>query len=445
MNEIDESFSYTTLFMLKLNLLFGNKRSLTLIEALEGRRVIEMDLRKEFFCFTEIDEEEEFMNFLSECSELVYYKDGVIYLNDDITEHDIDIKIGMIKPLKYIDYTVNIFKYLKILKPIDGLYKYYDFESKIEDLYMNNKDGKNNYVIYKLFKERDCMLKDIYYGDENYQDMITMLNDELFEDLEDRYVVYPINLSRYEKSDHYDDNTNLASFLSSPMQNAIFTNYPLFRNKVKYDLNGVIDNTTEDMIKDVSDYGKKFENLDATEEYYDATIDNSELNDETNYETKMIQDEFEDGLGGVYNLTKKNILFSLCYIKELEMLKDKFKDYINHIDDIILRLKYLNDNKDLKLYEKSCYELDFLIDKLKSNDDGDYLLYADEVMYFINEIFNMNYDRYFIEKIVFIKTYYYLTYDNEIIEYINSFKYSKLYNYVYKIIVGDDKNKVKKK
>ena len=159
----------------------------------------------------------------------------------------------------------------------------------------------------------------------------------------------------------------------------------------------------------------------------------------------MIQDEFKDGLGGVYNLTKKNILFSLCYIKELEMLKDKFKDYINHIDGIILRLKYLNDNKDLKLYEKSCYELDFLIDKLKSNDDGDYLLYADEVMYFINEIFNMNYDRYFIEKIVFIKTYYYLTYDNEIIEYINSFKYSKLYNYVYKIIVGDDKNKVKKK
>ena len=40
MHEVDESFTYTTLFLLRLNLLFNDKRSISLIEALEGRRVI---------------------------------------------------------------------------------------------------------------------------------------------------------------------------------------------------------------------------------------------------------------------------------------------------------------------------------------------------------------------------------------------------------------------
>ena len=40
MSEVDESFSYTTLFLLRINLLFGNRRELSLVKVLEGRRVL---------------------------------------------------------------------------------------------------------------------------------------------------------------------------------------------------------------------------------------------------------------------------------------------------------------------------------------------------------------------------------------------------------------------
>ena len=267
---------------------------------------------------------------------------------------------------------------------------------------MNNSGNINDNALEKLFKERDNILKDIYYGDDDYLDVIIKLQDELYENLEDRYVVFPINASRYEKSDHYDERTDLIEFLSSPMQSSIFTNFPLNRTKVKYDFYGILDNIAEEEINDVSDYKSNKDLFDATEDYFDATVDNSEYDDETNYETKMFQDEFTDGIGASCNLTRKNIIFSLSYIKELEDIKKKFKDQENHIDNIILRLKYLNDNIDLKLYEKSIDELDDVINSFKTRDDGDYLVLADEVMYFINEIFNMYYYRYFINKLVFI-------------------------------------------
>ena len=71
MLEVNESFAYTTLFLLRLNLLFNNKREISLIEALEGRRVLEWSIKDENICFKEIDEQEEFMNFLDECSSLL--------------------------------------------------------------------------------------------------------------------------------------------------------------------------------------------------------------------------------------------------------------------------------------------------------------------------------------------------------------------------------------
>lgn len=143
MYEIDENFTYTTLFLLRINLLFNDKRSISLVEALEGRRVLEYSINDEGICFKEIDEQEEFMNFLSECKDLVCYKNGYIILNDGITEHNIDERLALIKPAKYLDYTSKILKYLKINKPIDFINKYCDLERNIEELYMNNNKDNN--------------------------------------------------------------------------------------------------------------------------------------------------------------------------------------------------------------------------------------------------------------------------------------------------------------
>lgn len=443
MYEIDESFTYTTLFLLRINLLFNDKRSISLIEALEGRRVLEWNLNDEGICFKEIDEQEEFMKFLSECKDMVHYKNGFIILNDGITEHNIDEKFTFIKPAKYLDYSVNIFKYLGINKPFDFINKYNDLERNIEQLYMNNNKD-NNKALDSLYKKKEEILDSIKNGDEEYIDMITSIYSDIYNDEEDDYTIFPINRARYLSSRHYDESTKINDLLYEPFECAIFTEHPLFRTKVKHDFNKIIDDSAEEELNDTRD---KVEELDPNEDYYDATVDSSENyddnEDDINYNITNVADAFPDGFGACDNLSREQELFMLEYIRVLESMKDKYKSISDELELLIKRLMYMVDNSSIGLYKGN--DIDTIIKDYKDITDCDYMRIVDEVMYFISEIFNTYYDRFCVRKILFVKTYYELTSDNEIINYINEFKGNKLYNHVYKIITGDYPSKVKRK
>ena len=447
MHEVDESFTYTTLFLLRLNLLFNDKRSISLIEALEGRRVLEWSINDEGICFKEIDEQNEFMKFLSECVDIVHYKNGDIILNEGITEYNIDEKFTFIKPTKYLDYSPKILKYLGINKPIDFIYKYCNLESNIEELYMNNKNGKNNKALDSLYKERENILESIKNADEEYIDMITSIYWDIYNDVEEDYVIFPINRVKYLSSRHYDESSKINDLLYEPYQCAIFTDYPLYRTKVKHDFNKIIDDEAEEELNDTRDNADMF---DATEDYYDANIDSSEIiyeNDnydyDDNYNITNVADEFLDGYGVCTNLSFDQELFMLEYIKILENMKDRYENISQELELLIKRLRYMVDSRSIGLYKGN--DIDTIINDYKSNTDSEYIRIADEVMYFISEIFNTYYDRFCVRKILFVKTYYELTNDIEVINYINEFKDSKLYNHVYKIITGDYPSKVKRK
>ena len=439
MQEVDDSFSYTTLFLLKLNLLFKNKREISLKKVIEGRRVLERSIRDEYLCFKDIDEQVEFIEFLSECSSLAYYKDKNIILKDGVTVHNIDEAIAIMKPEKYIDYNINIFKFLGINKPIDFINKYYGIEKTIEFFYMNNTNGIYNDILDLYFKARAEMLEDIKHLDEDYQDVLTSLQDELYEELEDDFILFPISETRYEKSDHFDEKTDVIDLLNTPSQRAIFTDFPLFRTKVKFDFCNLIESLLGEEINDFSD-----QELDATEEYYDANVDSSIIGeDDINYNVTNVSDTFEDELDESVNLSRKDAIFVLEYIRILENMKNRYQKVSSEINILINRLKYLVDNNDIKLYKKNFEDIDYIIGEYKKLDDLDYLRIADEVMYFINEIFNNYYDSFLLRKILFIKAYYNLTNDYEVINYINEFKDRRLYNYVYIIITGEEPSKRK--
>ena len=450
MCEVDESFSYTTLFLLRINLLFANKRELPLVKAIEGRRVLETITREDYICFKPINEQKEFMDFLEECSDILYYKNGFIILNDDVTVHNLDEKINNIIVSRHIDYDTRIFKYLKITQPIELIYKYYNFEKKIENLYMNNSYNKYNKKIEELFKNRKKILEQINSLGEDYIAMITTLQDQIYEGLEEDYVVYPIDITKYEQSDHFDENTDIVKLLDIPSQNAIFTYSLLYRAKVKYDLDSVLDYNDEASINDTSDY-----EFDPNEEYYEDNIDDLEDDDilefdsyeeyDSNLTPTRMEEAFPNGLGGVCNFSRKETIFSLKYITILETMKERYNDSSKEINRLITRLKYLNDNINIKLYEKNIDEIEYILNEHRKLDDGDYMMFADEAMYFINEIFTSNYDRFFIQKVLFIKTYYSLTNDMEIINYINEFKSNIMYRNIYEIITGEEPGKIKLK
>ena len=444
MYEIDESFTYTTLFLLRINLLFNDKRSISLVEALEGRRVLEYSINDEGICFKEIDEQEEFMNFLSECKDLVCYKNGYIILNDGITEHNIDERFALIKPAKYLDYTPKILKYLKINKPIDFINKYCDLERNIEELYMNNNKD-NNKALDSLYREKEEILGSIKNGDEEYIDMITSIYSDIYNDVEEDYTIFPINRARYLSSRHYDESRKINDLLYEPYQCAIFTDYPLFRTRTKHDFNKIIDDSAECELNDTRDNAGE---LDPNEEYYDATVDSSEVDyddneDAVNYDITNVAEEYPEGFGIYDNLAREQELFMLEYIRIIESMKDKYKSISDELDILSTRLMYMVDNSSIGLYKGN--DIDTIIKDYKDITDCNYMRIADEVMYFISEIFNTYYDRFCVRKILFVKTYYELSNDLEVINYINEFKGSKLYNHVYKIITGDYPGKVKRK
>ena len=443
MYEIDESFTYTTLFLLRINLLFNNKRRISLIEALEGRRMLEWSLNDECVCFRIIDEQEEFMRFLDECKDIVHYKNDEIVLNDGITEYNIEEKIAFIKPAKYLDYSPMIFKYLGINKPIDFINKYCDLERNIEELYMTNKNAINNEVLDSLYNEKEKILKTIRNSDEEYIDMITSIYSDIYNDVEEDYDIFPINRARYLSSRHYDESSKINDLLYEPYQCALFTAHPLFRTKVKHDFNKIIDDAAEEELNDTKDNAEKY---DPNEEYYDATVDSSAIDDneeDTNYNVTNVADEFPDGFGLCVNLSREQELFMLEYIRVIENMKDIYINISSDLELIIERLKYMVDNNNIGLYKGN--DIDDVIEDYKNKVDSNYIHIADEVMYFISEIFNTYYDRFCVRKILFVKTYYELTNDIEVINYINEFKDSKLYNHVYKIITGEYPGKIKRK
>ena len=304
---------------------------------------------------------------------------------------------------------------------------------------MNNTNGIYNDILDLYFKARAEMLEDIKHLDEDYQDVLTSLQDELYEELEDDFILFPISETRYEKSDHFDEKTDVIDLLNTPSQRAIFTDFPLFRTKVKFDFCNLIESLLGEEINDVSD-----QELDATEEYYDANVDSSIIGeDDINYNVTNVSDTFEDELDESVNLSRKDAIFVLEYIRILENMKNRYQKVSSEINILINRLKYLVDNNDIKLYKKNFEDIDYIKKKNKKLDDLDYLRIADEVMYFINEIFNNYYDSFLLRKILFIKAYYNLTNDYEVINYINEFKDRRLYNYVYIIITGEEPSKRK--
>lgn len=441
MYEIDESFTYTTLFLLRINLLFNNKRSISLIEALEGRRILEWSINDEGICFKEIDEQEEFMKFLGECKDMIYYKNGDIILNEGITEHNIDEKFTFIKPTKYLDYSTKILKYLGINKPIDFINKYCDLEHNIEELYMTNTNGDNNKALDSLYKEKEKILESIKDSDEEYICMITSIYSEIYDEEEDDYIIFPINRARYLSSRHYDESRKINDLLYEPFECALFTDYPLYRTKVKHDFNKIIDDSAEYELNYTND---ETENFDPNEEYYDANVYSSDIEEEdVNYNVTNVTNEFSNGFGACDNLTREQELFMLEYIRVLENMKDRYKNISQELELLIMRLKYMVDDNNIGLYKVS--DIDNIINEYKSNTESDYMRIADEVMYFISEIFNTYYDRFCVRKILFVKTYYELTNDLEVINYINEFKDSILYNHVYKIITGEYPGKIKRK
>lgn len=430
MQEVEESFAYTTFFALKIRLMFENKNYIPITKCFGARRVFEEEARLGNITFKKIDEVDALNQFLREYQGIVYIKNDYLYLNNKVKIDDINKIISSLKVGYYLDYNLKVFQYLGINKPIKIIYGLYAFEKNLEKLYITPIDNKPIELklmqieqIFQSFKSKNGEYIDILYDIQ--QDILDQGNDP--------YIIFPISKTLYENSAYYDEEWDIEEKFYDPVQVAIFSNIALYPYKIQFRLEKLYD-----LIEKQKD--------DNEEVLLDDTIDSEYGEDDYQDVVDTILKEPNinknlESFGQCEDLSTKETVFALQYLLEISKFQEKY-GFNDSLEKISNRIKYIIDNEDLCLTDDKT-ELEFLLNQYLENDDFDYYWYKDESYYFVYELFNIYPDEYFLKKLLFVKSYYALTNDPELLEEISMYKNYPNYNDIYNIIIGDEKNKTK--
>lgn len=430
MQEVEESFAYTTFFALKIRLMFENKNYIPITKCFGVRRVLEEEARLGNITFKKIDEVDALNQFLREYQGIVYIKNDYLYLNNKVKIDDINEIISSLKVGYYLDYNLKTFQYLGITEPIKIIYGLYAFEKNLEKLYITPIDNKP--IELKLM-QIEQIFQSFKSKNEEYIDILYDIQQDILDQGNDPYIIFPISKTLYENSAYYDEEWDIEEKFYDPVQVAIFSNIALYPYKIQFRLEKLYD-----LIEKQKD--------DNEEVLLDDTIDSEYGEDDYQDVVDTILKEPNinknlESFGQCEDLSTKETVFALQYLLEISRFQEKY-GFNDSLEKISNRIKYIIDNEDLCLIDDKT-ELEFLLNQYLENDDFDYYWYKDESYYFVYELFNIYPDEYFLKKLLFVKSYYALTNDPELLEEISMYKNYPNYNDIYNIIIGDEKNKTK--
>lgn len=429
MHEVEESFSYTTFFALKIRLMFESKNYIPVTKCFGVRRVLEEEARSGNITFKKIDEVDDLNKFLKEYQGIVYIKNDNLYLNSKVKIDDINKIIDNLKVDYPLDYDLKTFKYLNITEPIKIIYGLYAFEKNLEELYSAPIDNKS--IGLKLM-QIEQIFQLVKGKNEEYIDGLYDIQKNILDQGNDPYILFPINRTLYENSAYYDEQWNIEEKFYDPVQVAVFSDIDLYPYKIQFRLEKIYDSIEQE--KD-----------DNEEILFDDTIDSEYLEDyQDEVDTILKEVNINNNLesfGKCENLSTKETVFAIQYLIEISRFQEKY-GFNDSLEKISNRIKYIIDNEDLCLTDDET-ELEFLLNEYLENDDFDYYWYIDESYYFVYELFNIYPDEYFLKKLLFVKSYYDLTHDQELLEEISIYENHPNYNDIYNIIIGDEKNKTK--
>ena len=440
MHEVEESFAYTTFFVLRIKLLFDNKNYISLQKCFGVRKILEENAKLNNIVFKPIDEISSLTQFLEEFKDKVYLKDDILYLHDKVDIDEIDKIIEDLKVDYYLDYDLKTFMYLGINKPIKFVCNLCKFEKELEKLYNANSTNNNsidlkllNILIESKLDDRTQILESLKIMSEENEEYINCIYDIINDilDKNDPYILFPINKTLYENSSYYDEDWDIKEKFYDPVQVAIFSDALLYSYKIQFMLEKIYDEVEK----------QKEENED---QWFDETIDiDYEENTVYDYITGTLINELNidniESFGKCEDLSVKETMFAIKYLVEIRNFQEKY-GFNSSLNKVINRIEYIIDSDDLCLDDEN---KDLYMTEQLENIDADYYWYRDEAYYFVYELFNIYYDEYFLKKLLFVKTYYDLTLDQELLLEISKYEFHPRYNEIYNFIISDEKNKTK--
>lgn len=356
---------------------------------------------------------EKINNFVNKYSNYFEINGDIVNLKDSVSYRELVFLAKMIKDRDDIEDEISLITTDFSLLAVLGIYTmrealvdYMKLESKLErkyqDLFTENDDEFLRKDIDKLLRLRTAFLLQVHLlPGYSMESLVRTMNDLL--EVDD-YVIEPLNMDLYMKSDFYmeDDSwDDIENMLYSTYQYSIFgdDNYKLFSLKLSDEISNLY-------------FANKMNN---DNDYFDD-IGSSDMKSEA-----------------------ENRLFYLTYLNRIKSFMAKY-GYRKDLGMVYKRLLYSLDN----IGDKLCIDgnIDKAIDKIgyiEISEDA-YIGLHDEMMFMASEIFEVGDNKYTLRKLLMLAAFYDITKCDDLIYVINDHKEHKNYLYFCDVIFGDSNN-----
>ena len=284
-----------------------------------------------------------------------------------------------------------------------------DLERKYQNLFTENDNKALRDEIAKLLRLRAMFFMQVHMLPGYSAASLVRTMTDLVE--VDEYVMNPLNMDLYMKSDFYveedDSLVDMESMLYGTYQYSIFgdARYKLFTLKLLDEISKI---------------------------YFVNKIEDD------------VDDELSDAFGDIsFNERKDSIeerLFYLTYLKKLGAFMGKY-GYRKDLGMVYKRLLYSLDN----ISDKLCIDgnIDKAIEKIGDIEisEDSFVGLHDEMVFMASEIFEVGNNKYTLRKLLMLATFYDITKCEDIVDVINGYKNNSNYSYFCDIIFGDSNNK----
>ena len=398
---------------------YENKKSINADKLVEFRKRA-TNIMGDAITINRVVELKKISDFVSKYSNYFEISGDIVKLKDNISYEELVSLAKMIKDRDDIEDDIdsvktdfNLLAVLGIYTMRESLIDYMKYEKDLERKYQDLFTEKDNKAlrdeIAKLLRLRAMFFMQVHMLPGYSAASLVRTMTDLVE--VDEYVMNPLNMDLYMKSDFYveedDSLVDMESMLYGTYQYSIFgdARYKLFTLKLLDEISKI---------------------------YFVNKIEDD------------VDDELSDAFGDIsFNERKDSLeerLFYLTYLKKLGTFMGKY-GYRKDLGMVYKRLLYSLDN----ISDKLCIDgnIDKAIEKIGDIEIGEdsFVGLHDEMVFMASEIFEVGNNKYTLRKLLMLATFYDITKCEDIVDVIDGYKNNNNYSYFCDIIFGDSNNK----
>lgn len=452
-------YDYLVLLAFLEQLNYGDKKSLTQREADDFIDILDKKVKKYLMALVTKNSDDEkqmkqyienvidtsrseranfLRSFIDTYSDLFYFKDNMICLDDDVQQEDITFKLEELENENYelsdtfaaaADFASEVepLQAIGATKTIADICNFFQLEQNLEDLYS----------VYSSLKEKQAIALVQCFVSKKLQKLSSIPYDEL-----SNYIVLLYNVVTYynalehldlistdlmDMDTFYKGNDFIEDVINDEFHQAIFNDNVLAWGRIKLFLEKLDNERTLDAPDE--------ESQESENEWEDEII--VDYSDEFDGEKIVNQDE--DTTQDFQTTSRIKYIFYLRYIGTLIDFQKICNQDESDIEFIKRRLLFILDDSDLKLFDNANLDKNISRAKKETFEDIDELYHFYTASHiFLIDLLEYGNDEFLMRKLFYVKTYYDLTQDIRIRRILDKYKDTEVGSKLYRAILENN-------